>query len=246
MNRLFGHMRVRGMMRAAVFGAALVLALCVFAPATAMAAERVDPSRTCSLSVSAEVDGTAVAGMEFSLWRVGAIDETGSYELLADYADAGVDLSALTKASGWDAAAKTLLSFAEKHGYEPVVTAKTAAGGSATFSSLENGLYLVSGANATIAGKVYTPTTYLESLPRLIDDDWNYDVVSQCKLEVTDAPVTPDPETDDADADDADDASKSKDRLSQTGDESLSATQVLPFIAVGIVLVVAGIVLWRR
>lgn len=154
-----------------------------------------------------------------------------------------MDLTALAKASDWDAAAKTLLSFAEERGCEAGAAAKTGSDGTATFSSLESGLYLVSGTSTTAGGKVYTPTTYLESLPRLIDDAWDYDVSSQCKLEVADAPVTPDADEDDKDDEDA---RKSNERLSQTGDESLSAAQVLPFVVIGVALVVAGVVLWRR
>ncbi len=231
---------------ALAFATTLALVLCavgILEPVPALATERVEPGRACSLSVSAEVDGTSVAGMEFKLWRVASIDETGNYELLPDYSEAGVDLTALAKASDWDAAAKTLLSFAEEQSYEARVAAKTGSDGTATFSSLESGLYLVSGASTTAGGKVYTPTTYLESLPRLIDDAWDYDVSSQCKLEVADAPVTPDADDDDKDDEDA---RKSNERLSQTGDESLSAAQVLPFVVIGVALVVAGVVLWRR
>ena len=231
---------------ALAFAATLVLAFCavgVLKPAPALATERVEPVRACSLGVSAEVDGTSVSGMEFRLWRVASIDETGNYGLLPDYDGAGVELSALAKASDWDAAAKALLSFAEGRGYEAAAAAKTGSGGTASFSSLESGLYLVSGASTTVGGKVYTPTTYLESLPRLIDDAWVYDVSSQCKLGVADAPVTPDADGDD-DADE--EARKGNERLSQTGDESLSVTQVLPFVVIGVVLVVAGVVLWRR
>ncbi len=240
MNRL-----VKNLMLAVV---AVACACLLAAPVPACAADRVDPSRACSLALTAKAGDVAVEGSEFKLWRVASFDGAGSYVLDQAYEGAGVDVVSLEKASDWDSAAKTLLAWAQEQGLGAEAGAVTNAAGQASFSGLEAGLYLVSGSPVTSGETVYTPTTYLESLPRLIDDEWAYDVTSQCKVERSDVPVTPDAETDDpaTPAAETGEASKSRDRIAQTGDDSLSLTQVLPFLIAGGVLIILGIVFWRR
>ncbi len=229
MNRLVKNL----MLAVVVVACACLLA----APVPAQAADKIDPSRACSLTLTAKAGDVAVEGSEFKLWRVASFDHTGNYVLDQAYEGAGVDVASLEKASDWDGAAKTLLAWAQEQGLEAEASATTNAAGQTGFSGLEAGLYLVSGSSVTAGETVYTPTTYLESLPRLIDDVWTYNIASECKVETSDVPATPD---------EASSPSRSRERISQTGDDSLSLTQVLPFLIAGGVLVTLGVVFWRR
>lgn len=239
---------------------ALCCALVLAAPRMAVAVEHVDPAHTGSLAVRVAYGDQALAGVELSAWRVAGFDAQGQYELDSSFAGAGVDLSALEKASDWDAAAQTLRTWAGERAIVADVSATTSASGEASFAGLVPGLYLICANEVQLDGYVYTPATYLESVPQLVDDEFVYDVTNACKVARTDAPVTPvtpsapeTPETPGAPADgdmgNAGDGGQSWAQrlgLVQTGDNSITLRGVIVLVALGAALVAVGLILWPR
>lgn len=245
---------LRNMVATLVLSCALLLAA---APCTALATPLPDASRTGSLSVSVACGGEPLAGVAFRAWRVAGFDAQGRYELAGAFAGASVSLGSLDKASDWDAAAQTLLSWAGEKGVEPDAMAASDAAGKATLAGLEPGLYLLAANEVQLDGHIYTPATYLESVPRITDDGLVYDVASACKVARTDAPATPaapvTPVTPGADASNSDQGNGNGGKtwaqrmgLVQTGDNSITLRGVLVLVALGAVLVAVGLILWPR
>lgn len=222
----------------------LALATC---PVGALATPQVDPARAGSVTVRVTYDGSALAGVSFEAWRVAAFDEDGQLELAGEFSGSGVDLSAPSKASEWDACAQELLAWARERGVSPTATGETDAAGVASFSGLEPGVYLFAGSAVTRGGYIYTPSAYLESVPNLAAEDAEYDVDSVCKVARTDAPVTPTaPAEGSSQGGDASGSWAARLGLVQTGDGSLTVRGVLALVATGAVLVLAGLLLWPR
>lgn len=86
-------------------------------------------------------NGRGIAGVELSVFKVG--DLIGeSYALTEDFQKSGVNLNSLTSAYANYKAAETLFRYVEKHGISGI-TAETNTDGSAFFSGLSVGVYLV-------------------------------------------------------------------------------------------------------
>ena len=87
-----------------------------------------------------------------------AVNDTGSYEFTPEFENCGVDLSNLELSSDWDAAAKAITAWLEKQpGIAPCAIGASAANGTASFSQLKPGLYLVSSASAVQAATAIPP-----------------------------------------------------------------------------------------
>lgn len=232
----------------AVVLASVALAVAAW-PLAAQATPRMDPARTGSLTVRATYGDSALSGVSFKAWRVARFGEDGQLELPDAYAGSGVDLGTPSKASEWDVAARSLLAWAQDKGVVPDATGTTGSSGSVTLADLTPGVYLLAGEAITRGEYVYTPSAYLESVPGLSDDAATYDVESVCKVARTDAPVTPATPSDDNSGSESAGAALTWARrlgLARTGDGSITALGALVLVAVGTVLVVAGLLLWPR
>lgn len=220
--------------------------LCSFTPHTALAAQYIDSKHACSLEVEAAYDKKPLAGMEFSVHRVAELDGLGTYVLADAYASADVELNGLTTAEDWEKAASTLSAWAEKHAFEADAKATTAADGTAYFTKLDPGIYLLTSVPLQDGARTYTATTYLVALPDVASDGtWNYDVTSICKVSMTEA--KDDDSDDDSDKDSDTNPNKPADEAShknswpwslvQTGDNQLTVVGTIFVIGLGAVLV---------
>ena len=119
-----------------------------------------------------------------------AVNDTGSYKFTPEFENCGVDLSNLELSSDWDAAAKAITTWLEKQpGIAPCAIGTSAANGTASFSQLKPGLYLVSSASAVQGSYRYSTAPCLIAVPHLNAQEtaWNYQVTSHPKIEQTPA-----------------------------------------------------------
>ncbi len=166
----------------------LVFVLCIagLSPRAAVADERIDPTRTCTLTVEATYDKQPLQGFEFSVRKVAAVDDAARYQLVQDYARSGVELNGLGSAADWNAAAMQLETWTTEQGVEVGAQATSGAAGKATFSALEPGMYLLAAEPLKVGSRTYTAETYLVAVPEEgASGTWSYDATSVCKVSMT-------------------------------------------------------------
>ena len=145
-------------------------------------AEPVDETRSCSLTIKANYNGTPVEGMTFSLYRVGAVTgNTPDFSLTEPYGSYPID-PANMDTSSWDDLAMTLRSVVRANEIGADFACTTQADGTASASGLPCGLYLVIGDRITIEKKVYESTPFLVSLPTITNGYLDYAPVALPKL----------------------------------------------------------------
>lgn len=194
-------------------------------PARALGITAPDQTRSCSLSAECLVSGEAVSGLQLSLYRVATFSGEGPFALTDDFADSGVDLAGLSKASEWASAASTLDAYARTAGLVPRATVVTTQVGVASISGLEPGLYLSLKASGEVSGEPCTCAAFLVSVPGEASDgvSWNYHVAVAPKFELGAG--------DDADAASASHAS-ARTKLATTGDAAQGCAAVAMVAAV--------------
>lgn len=165
-------MNARGRRRGGAF-AALVAAAAAFALACSLAYAPVVAlaSGGCSLTLRAEYGGRAVAGMSFSLWKVGEWDGQGGLVLDDAWATSGVSLDGLQAASDWRAAAQGLAEFAADSDLGRDARVATDADGEIVFGGLGEELYLVAADDLAAGDGTYSCAAQLVSIPSSGSDD---------------------------------------------------------------------------
>lgn len=161
---------------------ALLLAMACFT-VSVLAREDIDLDRSSSISVYFGSGSRSFSGVDFSLYRVADVSESGEYALTGDFRRYNVSLDGLDS-SGWRALAQTLDAYAARDGLDPLKERETGSGGRAYFTGLRPGLYLVSGERYTSGRTVYTPEAMLVSVPGEADGGgWDYSVEVTCKYD---------------------------------------------------------------
>ena len=156
---------------------------------------RPDPETPCTLTLTARLDGAAVPGMRFALYRAAELDGLGHWALTAEFAPSGADLGALNAAQDLAAAADAFARFVSAEHLVPCAAETTDAQGAAAFSGLVPGLYLVTADAAVSGGWEYRCAPALLALPALGSDgaSWDYDAAALPKIERSALPDPPAP-----------------------------------------------------
>lgn len=161
---------------------ALLCCLLVGLPNTSLAADPVDTSRVCSLTLICHYASEPLSGMEVRIYRVadGTIDQTLS--LSGSFAPSGVSLNGLDQA-GWTSAAATLAGYAQTNSVAATRSAKTDANGTVSFGSLSQGVYLVTGTALVVGLHTYYFAPFLVALPNPTQTGgWNYGITAYPKV----------------------------------------------------------------
>ena len=148
-----------------------------FLPHSASAAKLEEVDR-CTLELSYTVEEHApMADVEFRLYRVAVFTDAVTFHRIAPF-----DGYAVT-ASAWLDRAATLAGYVARDQVEPTVSGVTDEEGNVRFEDLEKGLYLIVGDTKTVGDYVYTPTSFLISLPYTTDgQNWEPDVETYVKF----------------------------------------------------------------
>lgn len=218
---------------------ALLLALTLVRPV--WAAPVLDLERTYTLRLDCRYEGRALPGAAVRLFRVADVDIRGRYTAVAAFAASGVALTGLDSAAQWREAAQALSDWAKARVLVPEASQTADSDGTATFSGLKAGLYLVELEPLRRADGVYTFTPLLAAVPTLNDDGdgWAEDTAVQPKaaFERDERPSGPDS------GPDTPAPVEPGDRLPQTG----QLKWPVPVLAVsGMVLFAIGLWLTRR
>ena len=165
-----------------------LLVLCSMLPLSSRAAVFVDTEQEVSLTVSAQKNGEILAGAKFDLYLVATMDRYGEFAVTEDFSQFDIEIRGKND-EAWQKMVQTLESWIPVSNLKPVDSGTTDEKGILTFptgeSSLVQGLYLVVGYVHTQNGMVYTPGSFLVSLPGRdkITDEWIYDVSVAPKYE---------------------------------------------------------------
>ncbi len=168
----------------------LLAALLVTMLFPALAVKSVDLTQSGELNLSYQDNGTPLAGAEFSIYLLAAVDEAGELTVTEEFANYRVDLQA---GNDWKALAATLEGYVLRDSMIPTDKGTTDASGALTFPAGEEkltlGLYLVLGNRHQQNHTVYDPKPFLVMVPNLENDTLNYRVTVNPKYESHDVPA---------------------------------------------------------
>ncbi len=166
----------------------LAVALLLALPVQAYAHDVPDLSRKGAVTVTVRMGDTPVSGGSLTLYLVGDIAEDDgnySFTLTESFATSGVSLD--------DLSAPELAEMLAEHAAGVSGLTKTiGADGSAAFTELELGLYLVAQTEAAPGYSQLTP--FLVSVPYLEDGTYQYEVDATVKGELEKEPTPTEPE----------------------------------------------------
>lgn len=163
----------------------LLLAV-LFSPAAHAADE------ACTLTVRYPCPGAA-----FHVFLVAEKSPAGRYTLVQPFDGYAVKWTPDDDpdTADWDAAAETLAAYAACDGVKAVASATIGSDGTAQFTGLQPGLYLLTGDYCEADNRQYTPQNALVALPEWdAEKGMQYDVAAKPKFTMTETP----PETPDA------------------------------------------------
>lgn len=151
----------------------LAALLCLLLSVQVFAAETPDTERACSLTLHYTQSGAGLPGLEIAAWRVGDVYADGTYALTVPYS---VEIQGITSETEWRDTAATLSAYLTADAVAPACTATTDETGTALFSDLPVGLYLIRGLTAATEAGTCMFDDFLMFLPRNVGGSYAYDV----------------------------------------------------------------------
>lgn len=169
---------------------ALVLALLL--PARTFAAGLIDPDKDTKLTVTFTPEDAPAPGVEFRLYKVADVAANGEYTVVDAFAGYPVSWDC-EDIDDWNELVNTLMGYVAADAVKPDATAVTDAAGAAVFADIPVGIYLVDGDPFEMKKgvKFAVPAAFIVDMPKrqiaedLSGDSWQYEVVSDCKYEVS-------------------------------------------------------------
>lgn len=170
-----------------------VLLLCLLffggmLPGTVRAEGFLDTGEPVSLTITAESDGEKLQGAKFALYLVATFDANGEITVTEDFDRFNLDIRGEND-EVWNQLIPVLEGWVNSSGINSADSGETDENGILLFPTgerkLTQGLYLVVGQTHTQEKMVYTPSSFLVTLPRRSAEDgsWDYDVVVAPKFE---------------------------------------------------------------
>ena len=175
-------MRVKSFSKFVSFFLIITMTIALIVTTLPIFSNAAEPHSLTLICTSSEVK---MPDMNWNIYRVGERGENGSFKLTGDFADYPVSLANLSSASASQDAADTLENYAVIVSIACMNSGKTNSEGSITFSSIDSGLYLLSGSNKVIGDKLYDPSPILIEVS---DSDEIFDMVSYPKIKVRELP----------------------------------------------------------
>ena len=165
-----------------ILTALLCLILCCsLLPAGAQAAGLVDLTKPVELSIVYQDGSAPMADVEFNIYLVAKVDETGELTPVAPFDDLNVDILGKND-EAWRTLASTLESYVIRDSIPATDKCKTNELGKATFPAetrgLFHGLYFVASTRHTLNNRIYKTEPFMVQLPGLdySDNNWSYEL----------------------------------------------------------------------
>ena len=140
-----------------------------------------EPDRDCSLTLYYTQEGIGFGGLEIQIFRVAEAFPDGSFRLIAPFSDYPVNIYGITAQKEWQEVASTLHAYIAANQVAPIGTETTQQDGTAVFSGLQTGLYLVRGAVAENQKGTYQFNDFMVYLPTPGENGYDYDVEAKPK-----------------------------------------------------------------
>ncbi len=175
---------------------ASLLALCaalLLLPSSLSAAETIDTSRECALTISYADGNASLIGASFSIYKIADVDANGKFTTTPDFSGFNVNITGKND-EAWHTLASTLEGYVLRDSIVPTDKGKTDSSGILSFPTsgkLETGLYLVLGARHTQNNKIYDCSPFIVMLPTNQNASWAYSQTVDPKFASTPLPPTP-------------------------------------------------------
>lgn len=129
-----------------------------------------------------------VEGAEFSVYKIGVIDDKNNLVLTEAFKDYPVNLTNVNS-TDWNEYANTLKAYVKRDSVKPTATGKTDADGIQRFK-LEKGLYLVVGEDLVLNNYRYKTNPFIVALPEFdkTKGEYRYTVASRPKFNKEELP----------------------------------------------------------
>lgn len=171
---------------------ALLLLLSIASPLSVRAQVPVDPDQACTLELEYSREGVGFVGMEVRIYRIADIYADGSYALIEPFSSFPVTIHGFTSQKEWHDAADTLAAYIVAQQLSPTASAFTGENGTAAFSGLTVGVYLVMGYSAELEDGICTFENFCIFLPApQSDGTMRYDVTAKPKSTFEPKPEEP-------------------------------------------------------
>ena len=171
---------------------ALLLLLSIASPLSVHAQEPVDSNQACTLELEYSREGVGFAGLEVRIYRIAEIYEDGSYALIEPFSSFPVTIHGFSSQAEWRDAADTLAAYITANQLSPTASVLTGENGTAVFSNLTVGVYLVMGYSAELEDGICTFETFCIFLPTpQSDGTQKYHVTAKPKSTCTPKPEEP-------------------------------------------------------
>lgn len=151
-------------------GIALLLIALVMNAFSVKANEAFDTEKPVMLTIDYRPDGTDSNDVEFSIYKVADVDANAKFTWYGDFKEyeKSIVLDDMDQ-EGWRSLGLTLKGYVDANTIAPTKTEKTS-NGTATFSGIEQGLYLVVGAKNYANDKVYFIQPSMVCVPSYDED----------------------------------------------------------------------------
>lgn len=179
------HLMINKYVRKWILAFVLCLMLAAGISQTAQAYTYVDTEKPVSLTLQFENEEVKFEDVEFELYRVADLSETAEFTLTEDFSGYSIALDHMDSES-WRELANTLAASVKRDQIQPIAVSKTNYAGTAVFSEVKAGLYLVTGQPyQRDAHTTYNPAPLILTLPVLNpDDEWEYRASAEIKYEI--------------------------------------------------------------
>ncbi len=135
----------------------------------------VDMNKKASLTVVYGFGDEYFEGIPVKIYRVGAFDPTGNFELCDSFVGYPLAVGTVKSQSEWQQIADTAASYVVSDSIAPTASATTNAAGKAEFTELELGLYLVTKYRVDIENGWVEFFNFMTVLPAVdTEDNWVY------------------------------------------------------------------------
>ncbi len=152
---------------------------------TSDAAERLDTTAACSLTLEYKHESRVFVGTEIRLYRVAALNEELTFALDGEFSATGLILNGIKSSREWATVTSTLESYIASKAPAPCAVGRTLDDGKISFGSLGAGLYFVMPLTISESDAVYIFGAAIVSVPSLDDGGhWVYDASATPKSEV--------------------------------------------------------------
>lgn len=162
----------------------LCLLIVILLPVQAMAENTDNTNKKCSLAISFLIGSLKPEGVEFKLYRVADITSSDNFSVTQRFEAYPVSHEDFDASDRWRNLAQTLSGYVTSDNLQPDSTAKTTAQGTVYFNELPTGLYLVIGSQYISEEKIYTPQSFMISVPtKNAYGNWQYDLTVDVKYD---------------------------------------------------------------